>query len=836
MRRTESIGPARTHAPSTDQAFTPAPSPVQTLVVLTSYDEEGAPLQVDREGTSDNGSVGTLTTVYTYDPAGRKRTEVSTQSGTQRFAYDHAGNATSVVTANQDTVRMQYDALGRLSRRMVPENTYSQACSEAALLLTEVCEPFPRFPNFGTGYRVAEEWSHYRYDAAGNQVYAENGDARVQRTHFPNGALQTDSTWIRGATDLTYSAFGLRYTYDMAGRVTALEHPRNLTGSSVRPDSFYYHAVTGALTRGVSRQGHHFDFHNAANGQLTSLRQPGAVTDSMRYDVEGRLVWRNESGPSAGVLHDETMQYDARGKLLRATNGDSEFRNWYAGLGTLAANDWRNLTENVARISEEFRTDALGNVTWRRTSRGAGSADPAGWPQYENFYQENAGRLLFARTIVPIFVDNNWAQDSTARRYDPAGNMIRGFQRVGGTGGSGTTEIRQEVDTRSYYGADDRLRVLQRYDFRRTEELNHENAGVWEEYRYDPLGRRILVRTRGDGGMCNIDTWTCTSSVTRFIWAGDQLLWELKAATGSMAAAAGGNVSYFHAGGIDRPLVITKGTTSIVPHMNWRGQFARGTYADGTKVGQRSDCPSFPAVDCVPIQWPGERTTAWHELEPNGNIQNWFGGLVDDMRDASGQMYRRNRYYDPQTGQFTQPDPIGLAGGLNEYGFAAGDPVAYHDPYGLSSDTVWVAVRALESRILGLFGNHAAILVGAGGRRQLGELLERNDKNFIEVRTNPGPADLGRYELSRVHVPKGMTSEEFDQRVVASFNEVAAERRHKNYSAHGARNSNNFVYEVITRAGGTVPRSANKPSFTPGICGGDRNNSLASGSNCGKDE
>ena len=100
-------------------------------------------------------------------------------------------------------------------------------------------------------------------------------------------------------------------------------------------------------------------------------------------------------------------------------------------------------------------------------------------------------------------------------------------------------------------------------------------------------------------------------------------------------------------------------------------------------MGQRSDCTSFPAVDCVPIQWPGERTTAWHELEPDGNIQNWFGGLVDDMRDASGQMYKRNRYYDPQTGQFTQPDPIGLAGGLNEYGFANGDPVSYADPYGL---------------------------------------------------------------------------------------------------------------------------------------------------------
>jgi hypothetical protein len=60
---------------------------------------------------------------------------------------------------------------------------------------------------------------------------------------------------------------------------------------------------------------------------------------------------------------------------------------------------------------------------------------------------------------------------------------------------------------------------------------------------------------------------------------------------------------------------------------------------------------------CTPIQWPGERTSARHELEPDPSIQNWYGGLVDGMRDASGQMYMRNRYYDPKTGQFTQADP-----------------------------------------------------------------------------------------------------------------------------------------------------------------------------------
>ncbi|HEX6746133.1 MAG TPA: RHS repeat-associated core domain-containing protein [Longimicrobium sp.] len=54
------------------------------------------------------------------------------------------------------------------------------------------------------------------------------------------------------------------------------------------------------------------------------------------------------------------------------------------------------------------------------------------------------------------------------------------------------------------------------------------------------------------------------------------------------------------------------------------------------------------------------------------------------MRDNTGQMYMRNRYYDPASGRFTQEDPIGLAGGLNVYGFAAGDPANYADPFGLS--------------------------------------------------------------------------------------------------------------------------------------------------------
>jgi len=141
-------------------------------------------------------------------------------------------------------------------------------------------------------------------------------------------------------------------------------------------------------------------------------------------------------------------------------------------------------------------------------------------------------------------------------------------------------------------------------------------------------------------------------------------------------------VSYFHAGGIDKPLLITKaGVGSLVPRDTWRGQFHAGT---SPTTGLRGDCTGATPTGCIWVNWPGWRTTVSHAQTGAGpNVTAWFGGLVDGMRDASGQMYMRNRYYDPATGQFTQTDPIGLAGGLNAHGFAGGDPVSYSDPFGL---------------------------------------------------------------------------------------------------------------------------------------------------------
>ncbi|MDT8436698.1 MAG: RHS repeat-associated core domain-containing protein [Gemmatimonadota bacterium] len=52
--------------------------------------------------------------------------------------------------------------------------------------------------------------------------------------------------------------------------------------------------------------------------------------------------------------------------------------------------------------------------------------------------------------------------------------------------------------------------------------------------------------------------------------------------------------------------------------------------------------------------------------------------------EETGLYYVRARYYDPDTGRFLSPDPIGLDGGTNPYVFAGNDPVHLRDPSGLS--------------------------------------------------------------------------------------------------------------------------------------------------------
>ncbi|MCX2803412.1 RHS repeat-associated core domain-containing protein, partial [Microbulbifer thermotolerans] len=62
----------------------------------------------------------------------------------------------------------------------------------------------------------------------------------------------------------------------------------------------------------------------------------------------------------------------------------------------------------------------------------------------------------------------------------------------------------------------------------------------------------------------------------------------------------------------------------------------------------------------------------------------------------------RFRYYDPEVGAFTQQDPIGLLGGVNNYRYVP-NPVSWVDPYGLTcKENSW---NLFQKRTKGHFAN-----------------------------------------------------------------------------------------------------------------------------------
>jgi RHS repeat-associated protein len=115
--------------------------------------------------------------------------------------------------------------------------------------------------------------------------------------------------------------------------------------------------------------------------------------------------------------------------------------------------------------------------------------------------------------------------------------------------------------------------------------------------------------------------------------------------------------------------------------------------------GTRQHCES--GASCLGTDWIlgwrayGSRSNG--SVGVSSNQAAWLGNVLEDPHDASGLLYRRNRYYNPQTARFTQEDPIGLAGGMNAYGFANGDPATYSDPYGLK--TCQERVQELKNRV-----------------------------------------------------------------------------------------------------------------------------------------
>lgn len=722
-----------------------------------------------RWSSPDTAHVGTITTRWRYDNAGRPVVEIAPDGYRDSTVYDPAGQVVERRTRRGHVIRMRYDALGRLTRTIVPGVTYADTTLVASIHASERHTwVFPRYrpdalgnhsvenvPGGTTGgVTIRADTALFTYDRAGNLLTANNRDARITRTYYPGGAIRADTQRIRQYAGTAFDhVYGLGYTYDRVGRLTRVTHPANIAPTPTSDVEYAYAPGTGALETVTDDAGTHGIVYDV-DGRPVSVTSYGTV-QSFGYDVDGRKVSERRVRSSL-LWKQDSIAYDRRGKQVYVATLRDTVHNAYTGLGALARSvridRHTGLGASPAASEEAYIMDALGNnVRTRQYSQpltvDASPVFPAA--RYDDF-EFGTGRLLSGGVRYES-ADTTPAPTSSFHAYDPAGNrtVFTGWDYVGYGqvwDGQNPNQAAQVEQSRAYYGADDRLRVLDR----RACAYGAATQGgtitcyapaastrpTFEEYRYDALGRRVLTRT-DQTFACGSN---CIDGVTRTVWDGSQVLYEIRRPIGDADSDTGvvssgtlhphqyGRVGYTHGGTLDRPLAIVRmdydtlfpSPQFVAPHANARGSYEAGTHASHgiampcvRLARQTADANGYPSTNpegigggtvndstdiCVQIEYPAAKQ--WMTFKPRNTsavgTYAWWGSLLTGGRDASGQMYMRNRFYDPTSGRFTQEDPIGLGGGLNLYGFAGGDPVNFSDPYGLSPDTVKVMPGAEE--------------------------------------------------------------------------------------------------------------------------------------------
>ena len=693
-------------------------------VVTTTFDKEGRSLSVSRITTPGSYGSATAVSTWAYDAIGRAIAS-SEGSSADSTRYDLGGNPTAIRNKRGQWITQSFDAVGQLVFRTMPENfTDSSRC----LTCHGDGPPLPLIPVrvpyyssiLGDGFAtpvalMPPEVSVYAYDDAGRMVQADNPWSRIRRSYFPAGALRADTAEIRrygttGAAGFNGTHRSVQtHAYDLAGRLLSrIDNTGAMQSYSF--DTLGQLALTfDSLTTGSLALLIRVPFRYDRYGRLRE-QSLMSYTEYWTYDVDGRPITR-----TLGDFAD-TITYDVRGKRTRVRGRAlysglpaETFTAAYNGFGHLVAS---GIVGGAANVTDEFEVDAFGNSFSRHRNRTTGFD-----PQQSKEVSVFSGQRLTSSTGVPRpggvsgpggVGPSVRAYDDVLVQYDAAGNVTfqSSIHRVWDPA-SGNSDIFVRASsghtwTWNFYDGDDRPRIVQQH---RIVDDSIAPITLTHEYWYDALGRRVLTRARSDtsGGCGNPPVSTpypevCQQALTRTVWAGSALLWEDRRPSPWTAAPASldvgvpdtawyGRRRYTQGPVVDAPLAVWRGDgVGRVIFRNWRGS-AAGALVRST--GNLDQTTTWPAA------WTDVRHASDARTSPPAGT-HWWGSLITEQRDATGLLYRRARYYDPQTGRFTQTDPIGLAGGLNLYGYGDGDPVNNADPFGLCPSCAMLAATAVR--------------------------------------------------------------------------------------------------------------------------------------------
>ena len=196
------------------------------------------------------------------------------------------------------------------------------------------------------------------------------------------------------------------------------------------------------------------------------------------------------------------------------------------------------------------------------------------------------------------------------------------------------------------------------------------------EYRYDSIDQLVEVRER-DRAVARYDydalrrrvRKTTAAGETRFGWNGSRIAWELRT-DGSR------RIYHYTDSATHDPLFICD------ERLDADDNPSRRIYAVHHDPTHR---PTLITDESGDVVWSATWSAHGEATVEARDGFDYALRLPGQYFDAeTGLHYNYHRYYDPTLGRFIQPDPIGLAGGLNLYEYSDGDPLRGCEVLGLT--------------------------------------------------------------------------------------------------------------------------------------------------------
>ena len=595
-----------------------------TTKSLTYYDANGNVIKTKQQVTASSYTE----TENEYDNRNRL-VSVRINDGERdiytQYAYDGAGNVVKMVTGQTSKIEDLYGTLPEEATYQTYEyDRFGNVTKATDALGQDVISEYNLMglPTKQTDKNGNETVN--TYNAYGSVLTSKvTGDEDIINTYSKNNLLISTK---QGKEEIkyTYDDYGYMKTESQGNIQNTYSYDVNGNRKNYTQKAGTNTILTGSYTYDILDRLIEVDYGTVSAGYMYNAN--GRLTKETRWNITSEYTYNKaglvtEMKNSSGQSY--TYSYNLAGNQTVKASGQEITNYGYDGIGQL-------ITENVVSPKEDewdynntyYQYDTRGNRILKSNSDVYEEAS-----EIEYKYDKN-NRLKEERETNPI---NSMYEKITSYEYDNNGNIL--FKGIEEYDGIIEGEEREIELGKGYFENEEYVRY---YSYNGRNQLIGMKSDKTEAiYKYDPIGRR--------------ESKTVNGKTTTHRWDGSNIVSE-----------AGENPTVYYMG---INLIAQKDNAGISYYQyNAHGDIT-GLENTKTKMLTRYEYDAFGG-----------------SKEVTGTVYGYNGQYTDK---ETGLIYLRNRYYDPETGRFTQEDPV--MDGLNWYAYCGNNPVNFFDPSGLES-------------------------------------------------------------------------------------------------------------------------------------------------------